>query len=117
MLYLCRDRIGEKPLYYGWMGDTFLFGSELKALVKHPDFRTEINRKALALYLRYGYIPNPYSIYRNIYKLVPGCLFVLDTQANRQTMETYWSLDSVIAHAKESRLQISEQEAVEELHR
>lgn len=49
--------------------------------------------------------------------MVPGCLFVLDTQANRQTMETYWSLDSVIVHAKESRLQISEQEAVEELHR
>src|SRR5262245_23927296 len=72
VLYLARDRIGEKPLYYGWQGDTFLFGSELKALRSHPGFRSEINRDSLALYLRHNYIPAPHSIYRGIYKLMPG---------------------------------------------
>ena len=75
-LTLARDRIGEKPLYYGWQGSvddaTFLFGSELKALTMHPAFARTINRDALALLLRYNYIPAPYSIYTNIYKLQPG---------------------------------------------
>ena len=58
-LHLARDRMGEKPLYYGWMAGTFLFGSELKALRNHPEFRTTIDRGALTLYLRHGYIPAP----------------------------------------------------------
>ena len=67
-LTLARDRLGEKPLYWGWCGSTLLFGSELKALKKHPDFISEINRDALALLLQYNYIPAPYSIYKNIEK-------------------------------------------------
>ena len=62
-LYLCRDRLGEKPLYYGWQDDTFLFGSELKALKAHPAFKADIYRPGISLLLRYGYIPAPYSIY------------------------------------------------------
>jgi asparagine synthase (glutamine-hydrolysing) len=58
-LHLGRDRFGEKPLYYAWMGDTFLFGSELKALRAHPSFREEIDRNALALYLRHNCVPAP----------------------------------------------------------
>ena len=58
-LHLARDRLGEKPLYYGWMGDTFLFGSELKALRRHPAFRGAVDRDALAVYLRHGYVPAP----------------------------------------------------------
>lgn len=59
VLHVARDRMGEKPLYYGWAGKTFLFGSELKALVAHPGFVGEVNRDALALYLRHNYVPAP----------------------------------------------------------
>ena len=75
-LTLARDRIGEKPLYYGWQGSginkVFLFGSELKALKAHPEFSKDINHNAIALLLRHNYIPDPYSIYKNIFKLLPG---------------------------------------------
>lgn len=74
VLTLARDRMGIKPLYYGWMGRTFLFGSELKAMRAHPAFQGEIDRDVLALYLRYNYVPAPYSIYKGIRKLKPGCL-------------------------------------------
>lgn len=77
-LHLARDRLGEKPLYYGWMGKTFLFGSELKALRAHPDFKEEINRDALALYMRHYCVPAPYSIYKGIYKLPPGTILTLN---------------------------------------
>jgi asparagine synthase (glutamine-hydrolysing) len=75
-LILAKDRMGEKPLYFGWQGKginkVFIFGSELKALRAHPEFRGEINRDAIALQLRHSYIPSPYSIYKHIYKLRPG---------------------------------------------
>ncbi len=71
-LHLVRDRLGEKPLYYGVLGSTLVFGSELKALRVHPQWRGEVDRAALLLLLRYGYVPAPYSIHRGIYKLPPG---------------------------------------------
>lgn len=80
-LTLARDRMGEKPLYYGWQGDAFLFGSELKALRAHPAFCGEIDRDALALYLRHNYVPAPYSMYRGIAKLPPGSWLTLTTNA------------------------------------
>ena len=70
-LHLVRDRLGEKPLYYGWLGEVFVFGSELKALRAHPNFDREVDRNALALYLRHNYIPAPYSIYQGISKALP----------------------------------------------
>jgi asparagine synthase (glutamine-hydrolysing) len=73
-LYLARDRAGEKPLYFAWAGRTFLFGSELKALRAHPSWQGDIDRNALALYLRHNCIPAPYSIYLDCYKLLPGTL-------------------------------------------
>ncbi|MCK4709402.1 MAG: asparagine synthase (glutamine-hydrolyzing) [Gammaproteobacteria bacterium] len=81
ILMLARDRMGEKPLYYGWVNGAFVFGSELKALKACPSFSNAINRDALALYLQYNYVPAPYSIYENIYKLEPGCCLSLTSDA------------------------------------
>jgi asparagine synthase (glutamine-hydrolysing) len=71
-LTLARDRLGEKPLYYGWQGNSFLFGSELKALAAHPGWRPTLDRDALALYMRYGYVPMPHTIWQGVKKLLPG---------------------------------------------
>jgi asparagine synthase (glutamine-hydrolysing) len=89
-LHLVRDRIGEKPLYYGWVGKVFLFGSELKALRAHPDWHGEIDRGALALLMRHSYVPTPYSIYQGIAKLVPGTIFSL-ALPNHSKVTTYWA--------------------------
>ncbi|MFP5422558.1 MAG: asparagine synthase (glutamine-hydrolyzing) [Gammaproteobacteria bacterium] len=90
-LSLARDRLGEKPLYYGWMNGVFLFGSELKALRAHPLWKGEIDRGALSLYLRHNYIPAPYSIYKGIYKLRPGCLLTVSIKKSEPDIVTYWS--------------------------
>jgi asparagine synthase (glutamine-hydrolysing) len=91
VLHLARDRFGEKPLYYGWQNDTFLFGSELKALRVHPAFQAEIDREALCLLLRHSYIPAPYSIYKGISKLEPGCLLTVSLRQREPDVVTYWS--------------------------
>jgi len=98
-LSLARDRIGEKPLFYGWQGDVFLFGSELKALRVHPAFRAEIDRDILAMYMQRGYIEAPNSIYKSIRKLTAGSYLQLSAQhAHGITPEPriYWSLREVI---------------------
>jgi asparagine synthase (glutamine-hydrolysing) len=83
-LHLARDRFGEKPLYYGWAhtnsseASTFVFGSELKSLCAYPGFANQISREALSLYMRFTYVPAPYSIYQNIFKLEPGCMLSID---------------------------------------
>jgi asparagine synthase (glutamine-hydrolysing) len=77
VLTLGRDRFGEKPLYYGWSGGAFLFGSELKALRAFPGFAAEVSREALSQYLRFCYVPAPRSIYEGIYKLEPGCVLTI----------------------------------------
>jgi asparagine synthase (glutamine-hydrolysing) len=90
-LYLGRDRLGEKPLYYGWRGKTFFFASELKAIKAHPHFQAEINQDALALYLRHSYIPAPYSIYQGIYKLPPAHLLTIKPDSATAEPVSYWS--------------------------
>jgi asparagine synthase (glutamine-hydrolysing) len=80
-LWLARDRVGKKPLYYGWAGDTFVFGSELKALWQHPDFDNAVSRDALALLLRLDYIPAPHAIHVDTFKLLPGALLRIDAAA------------------------------------
>ncbi|MBU6398932.1 MAG: asparagine synthase (glutamine-hydrolyzing) [Verrucomicrobia bacterium] len=93
-LHLGRDRAGEKPLYYGWLGGVFAFGSELKALQAHPRWGAGINRRALALLTRYGYIPAPFCIYEGLCKLPAGCLLTLKEAdiRNRQAPapQPYW---------------------------
>lgn len=99
-LTLARDRMGEKPLYYGWQGDTLLFGSELKAFKHHPDFKGVIDRNALTLLLRHNCIPAPYSIYQGISKLVPGHYLTisLDSLSLAKTTQpkAYWQLNHVV---------------------
>jgi len=97
ILHLARDRLGEKPLYYGRAGDAFVFGSELKALRAHPGFQAEVDREALALYLRYGYVPTPWSIYRGVRKLPPGMHLALSSEALARHADpspnAYWSVE------------------------
>jgi asparagine synthase (glutamine-hydrolysing) len=114
VLYLGRDRLGEKPLYYGWMGQTFLFGSELKALKAHPKFSAEINRDALALYVRHCYIPAPYSIYQGIYKLPPGCLLTVRSPEKVEPIP-YWSAKSAAISGISQPFLGSETEAITQL--
>ncbi|WP_417435983.1 asparagine synthase (glutamine-hydrolyzing) [Idiomarina abyssalis] len=97
-LTLARDRLGEKPLYWGWCGDTLLFGSELKALKAHPDFDSEIDRNALALLLRHNYIPAPHTIYQKIEKLPAGHFVQIRKNAHRSEVNPrpYWHLKSAI---------------------
>ena len=76
VLHLARDRFGEKPMYYGWCGRVFLFGSELKAIRAHPAFDSELDRDALALFLRYAYVPEPWSIFDQ-HPQTPACDFGL----------------------------------------
>ncbi|MGI4719750.1 MAG: asparagine synthase (glutamine-hydrolyzing) [Janthinobacterium lividum] len=103
MLTLGRDRIGEKPLYYGWQGEgrdaVFLFGSELKALRAHPRFAHAIDRDALCLQMRHGCIPAPYSVYRDIAKLMPGCILTVSAERPTPRVSRYWSATQTIATA------------------
>jgi asparagine synthase (glutamine-hydrolysing) len=88
-LTLARDRLGEKPLYYGRCGDTFLFGSELKALQRHPDFEPGLDRAALALYLRWGWYPQPYSPYGAI-RVLPAGSFLTVAAGVPSEPAAYW---------------------------
>jgi asparagine synthase (glutamine-hydrolysing) len=116
-LHLVRDRLGEKPLYYGWMGKAFLFASELKGLRAHPQFKEEINRNSLALYLRHDYIPSPYSIYQGISKLLPGTMATLapDGTGWTLTVAPYWSAREAAERGLREPFTGTPQEAVLEL--
>ncbi|MFA4982558.1 MAG: asparagine synthase (glutamine-hydrolyzing) [Candidatus Omnitrophota bacterium] len=90
-LFLARDRFGKKPLYYAVFDNQFIFGSELKALLKHPSVRREIDLPSLGKYLAYEYVPSPYSIFKNINKLEPGTKLTLKDGVVRT--ERYWDLE------------------------
>lgn len=123
-LTLGRDRLGIKPLYYGWVGGRFVFGSELKALRAVPDFSNQINRDALKMLLKHNYIAAPNSIYENIYKLMPATLLTLDAQAARaplaaealsERLVTYWSLQSAGRHEAAGSAPMSAEDAIDGL--
>ena len=115
-LYLVRDRLGIKPLYWGWIDSTFVFGSELKALRSFPGFHNSIDRKALTLYLRHNCIPAPFSIYENIFKLLPGTILTLNTATKKIHTEVYWSPVSVAEMNSKDPFVGTEQEAIDQLH-
>ena len=120
-IYLVRDRMGEKPLYYGVQNGVFLFGSELKALKKHPAFQGEIDRNSLALQLKYNYIPTPYSIYKDIKKLIPGTILKVDASNKHANIEAigspiaFWSLKEVAINAQSNIYTGNAIEAVNDL--
>lgn len=98
-LHLARDRLGEKPLYYGRIGGGFAFASEVKALRVHPGFRADVDRDALALFLRHKYVPAPRTIYRGIAKLPPATVLTLDgTRSGEPVPVPYWSLGEAAEH-------------------
>jgi asparagine synthase (glutamine-hydrolysing) len=118
VLVLARDRMGEKPLYYGRAGGSFVFASELKALRAHPEWDGSIDREALTLYLRHGYVPGPRSIYRGVHKLPPGTLLRLSgfDPGSLPEPEPYWTLTSSGAQLEPAR-HGSDRAAVDALER
>jgi asparagine synthase (glutamine-hydrolysing) len=113
-LTLARDRLGEKPLYYGIVGSTFAFGSELKALRVHPRFAPELDRGALSLYLRHSYVPAPHSIWRGISKLPPACMLTVSSDLQPAVTE-YWSARTVAERGSSEPFRGSDEDAVDAL--
>jgi asparagine synthase (glutamine-hydrolysing) len=114
-LHLVRDRLGERPLYYGRMGCALLFGSELKALQEHPAWCGEIDRDVLTLLLRFNYIPGPFSIFKNIQKLPPGAIVSIDRSAELPAPIEYWSAHRAVTAGVTNRFPHGEAEAAERL--
>ena len=128
-LFLARDRFGEKPLYYGWVGGDFVFASELKAIRRHPRFDNNVSRAALRTFASRGYVAAPHSIYENIFKLEPGCILAASAEASRTPLavapipgaggeavrvERYWSYREVVEAGLADPI-ASEAEALERL--
>jgi asparagine synthase (glutamine-hydrolysing) len=116
-LYLARDRIGEKPLYYGWLDDTFVFASELKAFRALPQWRGEVDRGALALMMRHNHVPAPYSIYKGVAKIPPGCLLKLKSQRRDLEISSYWSARDTVQNGCARPFSGTPVEAAEQLER
>jgi asparagine synthase (glutamine-hydrolysing) len=104
LLHLARDRLGQKPLYYGWTRRGLAFASELKAIEANPHFQDTLDRSALALFLRHGYVPDPFCIWSNARKLPPGTMLTVSAQdiVRRMTGEPqrYWNLREIAAAAR-----------------
>jgi len=115
VIHLGRDRMGEKPLYYGFTGRTLLFASELKALKAYPDFHPEINRDALASFLRYSYISSPDCIYTGIYKLPPGCTLSWQGNDTCPQPKPYWQVKQAALMGISEPFNGSELEAADQL--
>ena len=113
-LTLARDRLGKKPLYWSMQRGTFLFGSELRALRAHPAFRGEISRDALALFLRHGYYPAPYTVFDTVQQLEPGHMLTLDW-GKPPRIAPYWSLADVVARPSRDSGPSSPETAIDEL--
>jgi len=117
-LILARDRIGEKPLYWGWSNGVFLFASELKSLKLHPAFSGEIDRDSLTQYFRYSYVPCPKSIFLGINKLSPGCYIRIPLKkhyeiAQNASEQAYWKLDDVIKKGQSDQFEGNDAEAID----
>ncbi len=118
VLYLCRDRIGEKPLYYGKVGETFAFASDIGSISALDGFDNEINEDILDTYFIHGYIPSPYTIYKDIYKLCPGTILKVNLPFDLNAdviIEPYWNMSEVACYGQANLFKGSFEDAVEEL--
>ncbi len=115
VLTLARDRLGEKPIYYGWnnhdKGRTFIFGSDLNALKVHPNFNKELDLNSLDLYMRHSYVPNPFSIYKNTSKLNPGCIATISLN-DAVKVEKYWSATDIFLKGSSNPFKCNEDEII-----
>ena len=121
-LFLARDRVGEKPLFYGILkddinNDKLVFASDLNSISSLDGFHNPINQRALGGYMRYGYIAAPYTVYEGIWKLRPGRILIVKAPFNKPTIKTYWSVAEVAASRQQNLFRGSEAEAAEELER
>ncbi|MFC5454538.1 asparagine synthase (glutamine-hydrolyzing) [Prosthecobacter fluviatilis] len=112
-LHLARDRMGEKPLYYGWIGATFVFASELKALRRFPGFNAAIDREALTSLLRFNYIPDPLCIYQGFKKLPPASMLILKSPSEHPQPGYYWSLPHAVERGLDNPFKGTEAEAID----
>ncbi len=110
---MARDRMGEKPLYYGQIGSSFVFASELKAFYRHPQWHGEIDRRSLALMLRHNYIPAPYSIFTNVAKLPPATILYLGGNDKTPRLVKYWDVREVALKGQANPFTGTPEEAVE----
>jgi asparagine synthase (glutamine-hydrolysing) len=118
VLSLARDRVGEKPLYYGFVGgENFVFASDLNSIAALDGFKNPINTAVLENYFRYGYIAAPYSVYEDIWKLEPGKILEIKSPFNNYQIKTYWSMEETAVHGQEHLFKGTETEAAEELER
>lgn len=116
-LYLLRDRVGEKPLYYGFVNGEFVFASDLESIKALKDFQNPIEEKVLQLYFVHGYIPAPYTIFKNIYKLEPGSVLELEKPYKNIRISPYWSMIETAVYGQNHQFKGSEEEAANELER
>ena len=122
-LTLCRDRLGEKPLFYGWNGNDFVWASELKAIAALDNWQGTMRNRSVSAYLKYGYVPAPYSIYQDIYKLIPGSYLKLNLEgtksptslnpyaaerANKLQPQYYWNFSKVANQEVDNKITYSE---------
>jgi asparagine synthase (glutamine-hydrolysing) len=114
-LSLVRDRLGIKPLYYGRVNGDFIFGSELKAIGAYPGFEGRINRDALALYMRFSYVPAPHCIYEGLHKLQQGYILALKQAESEPRLRCFWSANEIAQSGVDARMAGSDAEVIQEL--
>lgn len=116
-IYLTRDRVGEKPLYYGFVNGQFVFASDLASIKAVEGFQNAINTEVFGLYFQYGYIPTPYSIYQDICKLKPGTWLRLSLSDMQYELHTYWDMAEAAAYGQKHLFDGSEKEAADQLEK
>ena len=114
-LTLAKDRLGEKPMYYGFNEGIFFFGSDLRSFKLHPKFNPEIDRNSLALFIKYNFIPTPSSIYKGIYKLPSGSFLIISEKHQEMQVKKYWNIHSFVNDEDDKKSKITEVEYIEKL--